>query len=674
MALLVLLLLTLHGQQCAVFAAAQQDSDNGLPHEASPRAAGAAAAAGAGRGLPRYRILVAPLAWRAHALPLLKVSHELASRGHDVTVLLPQYQERWARDTLPRFAHERLHPHHRYPHLDCHGGRECLSGEGGAAEATATEAEGARAPPEGLTLLPYDAWDMEGQADAVVDKPPLEQLVADSRFDVFFGDVANFCVPTLAEFWRLPRVDFEVGAMHAIGTYNMYGQPFQPAVTSSFLVPLPANTVFGIKDWIANMASTALLMVMHRQVLQPGAEAFQRSVNMSAFEEFLQPGHPAWAWQPACGGGGGAGGPGGCSAPTSAALLRQRLLLLIINLDWSIHNRRSMGPHIKMVGALTPGPPLPLPPALRAFMSPPSAPGETGDARNGTDPRVIYVSGGSVFCFGDPGEAHLLLALLSLPERYRIVWKIPAKKRERLAARLEAMGDPAAAEAAAELKRATAAAAAVPSASDPRSPPPPASASRLLLLEWAPQNDILAQPAVALFVSQCGANGMQEAGYYGVPLLCVPVVAEQPLNAAFVASHGMGRVLDRGLLNGPAGQQAARRALTEVLADEAFRRAARLVSARMRAHPRPAAARAADWVEYAAAAARAGPPGFLVPAEAQLPWWRLAMLDVWAPVGLATWAAAAALAACVRRRRADGKSMAAGDGRRAKAEQRPHAD
>lgn len=82
------------------------------------------------------------------------------------------------------------------------------------------------------------------------------------------------------------------------------------------------------------------------------------------------------------------------------------------------------------------------------------------------------------------------------------------------------------------------------------------------------------------------------------------------------------------------------------------RRTAERVSRRMRSHPLPAVVVAADWVEYASSAARAGPPGFLVPTEAELPLWRLLLLDVMAVcvgvVGLVAVLVVAAVGWCGR--------------------------
>lgn len=60
-------------------------------------------------------------------------------------------------------------------------------------------------------------------------------------------------------------------------------------------------------------------------------------------------------------------------------------------------------------------------------------------------------------------------------------------------------------------------------------------ASNIKLVDWAPQNDILGHPAVKAFVTHAGNNGLYEAVYHGKPVVSVPIMNEQPGNAAKVS-------------------------------------------------------------------------------------------------------------------------------------------
>lgn len=54
----------------------------------------------------------------------------------------------------------------------------------------------------------------------------------------------------------------------------------------------------------------------------------------------------------------------------------------------------------------------------------------------------------------------------------------------------------------------------------------------------------LAHKKVKLFISHCGAYGMQEAVYEGKPMIMIPLFADQPGNAALIAEKGAGIYLD----------------------------------------------------------------------------------------------------------------------------------
>lgn len=58
--------------------------------------------------------------------------------------------------------------------------------------------------------------------------------------------------------------------------------------------------------------------------------------------------------------------------------------------------------------------------------------------------------------------------------------------------------------------------------------------SNVLPIPWAPQNDILAHPATKAFVTHAGANSLYEAAYHAVPVVAIPIFADQPHNAALV--------------------------------------------------------------------------------------------------------------------------------------------
>ncbi|XP_049832173.1 UDP-glucosyltransferase 2-like isoform X1 [Schistocerca gregaria] len=139
--------------------------------------------------------------------------------------------------------------------------------------------------------------------------------------------------------------------------------------------------------------------------------------------------------------------------------------------------------------------------------------------------------------------------------------------------------------------------------------------------EWLPQNDILNHPKTVAFVTHGGMLGLQEAVAAGVPMLVVPVLGDQPHNAASLSSRGVALTLTVNQLT----EHNVRHALDSLVNDTSYRKRMKQLSALFRDRPRPPLEEAVYWVEYVIR--HRGAP-HLRSAALDLAWYQYLLLDV----------------------------------------------
>lgn len=66
----------------------------------------------------------------------------------------------------------------------------------------------------------------------------------------------------------------------------------------------------------------------------------------------------------------------------------------------------------------------------------------------------------------------------------------------------------------------------------------PNKPKNLHIFKWLPQQAILAHRNVKLFISHCGLMSVIEATHFGVPMLAIPIYADQKMNARIVVRNG----------------------------------------------------------------------------------------------------------------------------------------
>ncbi|KAF2292984.1 hypothetical protein GH714_034580 [Hevea brasiliensis] len=71
---------------------------------------------------------------------------------------------------------------------------------------------------------------------------------------------------------------------------------------------------------------------------------------------------------------------------------------------------------------------------------------------------------------------------------------------------------------------------------------------RGLLASWCPQDQVLAHPAVGVFLTHCGWNSMMETVSHGVPIVCWPFFADQHTNCRYACSKwGIGMEVNHNI-------------------------------------------------------------------------------------------------------------------------------
>ncbi|XP_061589002.1 UDP-glucuronosyltransferase 1A1-like isoform X1 [Cololabis saira] len=95
------------------------------------------------------------------------------------------------------------------------------------------------------------------------------------------------------------------------------------------------------------------------------------------------------------------------------------------------------------------------------------------------------------------------------------------------------------------------------------------------MMEWVPQNDLLAHPGVRAFITHAGSHGLFEGLCHAAPMLMMPVAGDQLDNAQKIASRGAGLVLDITTVSAESLLQG----LTEVINDARYREKVQELSA-----------------------------------------------------------------------------------------------
>jgi len=116
----------------------------------------------------------------------------------------------------------------------------------------------------------------------------------------------------------------------------------------------------------------------------------------------------------------------------------------------------------------------------------------------------------------------------------------------------------------------------------------------VMISQWLPQNDILAHPAVKLFITHSGNNGQYEAVYHAVPMIGFPLYADQYYNAKRLDHKGYGLSMD--LHDFTADQLLDN--IHKILGDKSYKERVAKASEIFRSQPQGPVERATFWIEH----------------------------------------------------------------------------
>ncbi|CAH6886618.1 Ugt2a3 [Phodopus roborovskii] len=154
----------------------------------------------------------------------------------------------------------------------------------------------------------------------------------------------------------------------------------------------------------------------------------------------------------------------------------------LIRTYWDFEYPRPYLPNFEFVGGLHCKPAKPLPKEMEEFVQ---SSGEHG---------VVVFSLGSMIKNLTEDKANLIAsALAQIPQK--VLWRYSGKK-------------------------------------------PATLGSNTQLFNWIPQNDLLGHPKTKAFITHGGMNGIYEAIYHGIPMVGLPIFADQPDNIAHLKAKG----------------------------------------------------------------------------------------------------------------------------------------
>uniref|UniRef100_A0A914QV34 glucuronosyltransferase n=1 Tax=Panagrolaimus davidi TaxID=227884 RepID=A0A914QV34_9BILA len=114
--------------------------------------------------------------------------------------------------------------------------------------------------------------------------------------------------------------------------------------------------------------------------------------------------------------------------------------------------------------------------------------------------------------------------------------------------------------------------------------------------KWLPQNDILDHPKLLAFISHGGMNSVMEGSTKGIPMICIPLAADQSHNSMLLVRRGTAIKLEKNEIT----KESIIASIKEIIGNEKYRKNAKLLSKMVAAKPTKSEERVVKYAEFAA--------------------------------------------------------------------------
>ncbi|XP_006983865.2 UDP-glucuronosyltransferase 2B1 [Peromyscus maniculatus bairdii] len=224
--------------------------------------------------------------------------------------------------------------------------------------------------------------------------------------------------------------------------------------------------------------------------------------------------------------------------PTTLYEIMGKADIWLIRTYWDLEFPHPLLPNFEFVGGLHCKPAKPLPKEMEDFVQ---SSGEHG--------IVVFSLGSMVRNLTDEKANIVASALAQIPQK--VLWRFDGKKPETLG-------------------------------------------SNTRLYKWIPQNDLLGHPKTKAFIAHGGTNGIYEAIYHGIPIVGIPLFADQPDNINHMVAKGAAVRVDLDTLS----TTDLLTALRTIINDPSYKENAMRLSRIQHDQPMKPLDRAIFWIEY----------------------------------------------------------------------------